>query len=91
MGPSGCGKSTLLNLMGLLDAPTSGTVEINGTAIATCRDRALAAIRNREIGFVFRVFHLVSDLSVLDNVRHSRTRRSSTLPIVPISRRRSGS
>src|SRR3982751_6017709 len=69
MGPSGCGKSTLLNLIGLLDAPTSGTVQINGSPIATYRDRALAAIRNKEIGFVFQVFHLVSDLSVLDNVQ----------------------
>ena len=69
MGPSGCGKSTLLNLMGLLDAPTQGTVQINGSPIATYRDRALAAIRNKEIGFVFQVFHLVSDLSVLDNVQ----------------------
>src|SRR3954463_12188639 len=69
MGPSGCGKSTLLNLMGLLDAPTSGTVQINGTPIASYKDRALAAIRNKEIGFVFQTFHLVSDLSVLDNVQ----------------------
>ncbi|MEO8521229.1 MAG: ABC transporter ATP-binding protein [Acidobacteriota bacterium] len=69
MGPSGCGKSTLLNLMGLLDTPTSGSVEINGSPIASYRDRALAAIRNKEIGFVFQVFHLVSDLSVLDNVQ----------------------
>jgi putative ABC transport system ATP-binding protein len=69
MGPSGCGKSTLLNLMGLLDAPTRGRVQINGSPIATYRDRELAAIRNKEIGFVFQVFHLVSDLSVLDNVQ----------------------
>jgi putative ABC transport system ATP-binding protein len=69
MGPSGCGKSTLLNLMGLLDAPTKGTVQINGSPIATYRDRDVAAIRNKEIGFVFQVFHLVSDLSVLDNVQ----------------------
>ena len=69
MGPSGCGKSTLLNLIGLLDAPTSGTVQINGSPIASYRDRALAAIRNKEIGFVFQVFHLISDLSVLDNVQ----------------------
>src|SRR5215203_2132661 len=69
MGPSGCGKSTLLNLMGLLDQPTRGTVQINGSPIASYRDRALAAIRNKEIGFVFQVFHLVSDLSVLDNVQ----------------------
>ncbi len=69
MGPSGCGKSTLLNLMGLLDAPTSGTVRIHGSPIASYRDRELAAVRNKEIGFVFQVFHLVSDLSVLDNVQ----------------------
>ena len=69
MGPSGCGKSTLLNLMGLLDAPTKGTVQINGSPIATYRDRALAAVRNKEIGFVFQTFHLIGDLSVLDNVQ----------------------
>jgi putative ABC transport system ATP-binding protein len=69
MGPSGCGKSTLLNLMGLLDAPTRGTVQINGSPIASYRDRELASIRNKEIGFVFQVFHLVTDLSVLDNVQ----------------------
>ena len=69
MGPSGCGKSTLLNLIGLLDQPTSGTVQINGSPIATYRDRALAAVRNKEIGFVFQTFHLISDLSVLDNVQ----------------------
>jgi putative ABC transport system ATP-binding protein len=69
MGPSGCGKSTLLNLMGLLDEPTRGSVQINGSPIAKYSDRTLAALRNKEIGFVFQVFHLVSDLSVLDNVQ----------------------
>jgi putative ABC transport system ATP-binding protein len=69
MGPSGCGKSTLLNVMGLLDVPTKGTVQINGSPIATYRDTALAALRNKEIGFVFQTFHLVSDLTVLDNVQ----------------------
>jgi putative ABC transport system ATP-binding protein len=69
MGPSGCGKSTLLNLMGLLDAPTKGTVQINGSPIASYSDRTMAALRNRDIGFVFQVFHLVTDLSVLDNVQ----------------------
>jgi putative ABC transport system ATP-binding protein len=68
MGPSGCGKSTLLNLIGLLDAPTKGTIQINGSPIATYRDRALAAVRNKELGFVFQTFHLIGDLSVLDNV-----------------------
>ncbi len=69
MGPSGCGKSTLLNLIGLLDVPTRGTVQINGSPITAYGDRALAAIRNKELGFVFQVFHLVTDLSVLDNVQ----------------------
>jgi putative ABC transport system ATP-binding protein len=69
MGPSGCGKSTLLNLMGLLDAPTKGTVQINGSPIASYSDRTMAALRNRDIGFIFQVFHLVTDLSVLDNVQ----------------------
>ena len=69
MGPSGCGKSTLLNLMGLLDQPTKGTVQINGAPIASYSDRSLAALRNRDLGFVFQVFHLVSDLTVLDNVQ----------------------
>ena len=69
MGPSGCGKSTLLNIIGLLDEPSSGAVQINGTPIVKYADRQLAALRNREIGFVFQTFHLVSDLTVLDNVQ----------------------
>jgi putative ABC transport system ATP-binding protein len=68
MGPSGCGKSTLLNLMGLLDVPSKGTVQINGSKIDNTSDRSLAAIRNREIGFIFQTFHLIPDLSVVDNV-----------------------
>jgi putative ABC transport system ATP-binding protein len=69
MGPSGCGKSTLLNLMGLLDAPTKGQVAVNGAVVESYRDRELAAVRNREIGFIFQSFHLIPDLSVLDNVQ----------------------
>jgi len=69
MGPSGCGKSTLLNIMGLLDAPTKGHVEIDGSPVASFADRELAGLRNKAIGFVFQTFHLVSDLSVLDNVQ----------------------
>jgi putative ABC transport system ATP-binding protein len=69
MGPSGCGKSTLLNIIGLLDVPTQGTLQINGAPIASFADRHLAALRNKEIGFVFQTFHLVNDLSVLDNVQ----------------------
>ena len=68
MGPSGCGKSTLLNLMGLLDEPSKGKVELDGMAINGQGDRALARVRNERIGFIFQQFHLVSDLSVADNV-----------------------
>ena len=68
MGPSGCGKSTLLNIIGLLDEPTMGRVQLNGTPVSSYRDAALARIRNREIGFIFQTFHLIPDLSVADNV-----------------------
>src|SRR3954462_14832311 len=68
MGPSGCGKSTLLNIIGLLDVPTSGRVEINGSLVSARGDRALAAIRNKELGFVFQTFPLIPDLAVVDNV-----------------------
>jgi putative ABC transport system ATP-binding protein len=68
MGPSGCGKSTLLNVIGLLDPPTRGTVAVGGQPITSFADRSLAALRNREIGFVFQSFHLIPDLPVLDNV-----------------------
>ncbi len=68
MGPSGCGKSTLLNLMGLLDEPTNGTIRLDGDAIDRYDDRRVAALRNREIGFIFQEFHLIADLKVLDNV-----------------------
>ena len=68
MGPSGCGKSTLLNIMGLLDSPTSGTIEINGTHTESMNDKELAAFRNQTLGFVFQSFHLINSLNVLDNV-----------------------
>ena len=68
MGPSGCGKSTLLNIMGLLDSPTSGTIEINGTRTEGMGDKELAAFRNQTLGFVFQSFHLINSLNVLDNV-----------------------
>src|SRR5262245_57145560 len=68
MGPSGSGKSTLLNVIGLLDAPTSGKISINSRPITSYSDRRLASIRNQEIGFIFQSFHLISDLSVVDNV-----------------------
>ena len=68
MGPSGCGKSTLLNIIGLLDNPTTGTVEINGISTDKMGDRKLAAFRNSNLGFVFQSFHLIPSLNVMDNV-----------------------
>ncbi|MBR5848081.1 MAG: ABC transporter ATP-binding protein, partial [Bacteroidaceae bacterium] len=63
-----CGKSTLLNIMGLLDKPTSGTIEIAGTTVDQMDEKELAAFRNRTLGFVFQSFHLINSLNVLDNV-----------------------
>ena len=68
MGPSGCGKSTLLNLIGLLDEPSDGTVHLDGQPITTYRDRDVAGLRNQKVGFIFQSFHLIADLTVLDNV-----------------------
>ena len=68
MGPSGCGKSTLLNIMGLLDAPTMGMVEINGIRTEGMKDKELAVFRNKTLGFVFQSFHLINSLNVMDNV-----------------------
>ena len=68
MGPSGCGKSTLLNIMGLLDAPSSGKIEINGTSVESMKDKELAAFRNKTLGFVFQSFYLINSLNVIDNV-----------------------
>ena len=69
MGPSGCGKSTLLNIAGLLDEPTSGTVELHGKAVSGLNAREAARFRNTELGFVFQSFHLIPSLNVLDNVQ----------------------
>ena len=68
MGPSGCGKSTLLNIMGLLDVPTTGNVEINGVQTVDMNDKEKAAFRNKQLGFIFQSFHLINSLNVLDNV-----------------------
>jgi len=68
MGPSGCGKSTLLSLMGLLDEPSAGTIELDGRPVTAYSDRELAGLRNHKIGFVFQSYHLINDLSVRDNV-----------------------
>ena len=68
MGPSGCGKSTLLNLLGCLDRPTSGSLEIDGVDTSQMTRRDLAILRSRKIGFVFQTFHLLARATALSNV-----------------------
>jgi putative ABC transport system ATP-binding protein len=68
VGPSGCGKSTLLNLVGGLDADFEGEVEVAGQRLRGLDDRALAAFRNRTVGFVFQSFNLLAPLTALENV-----------------------
>lgn len=85
MGPSGCGKSTLLNIMGTLDAPSEGEVNIDGLNVSALSAKEQAHFRNTHLGFVFQSFHLIQSLSVAENVelpllyrkmgRHERKQR----------------
>jgi putative ABC transport system ATP-binding protein len=68
MGPSGSGKSTLMNVLGCLDTPSAGEYVLNGTSVANMNDNELAAVRNKEIGFVFQTFNLLPRSTALENV-----------------------
>jgi len=68
IGPSGSGKSTMLNILGLLDTANSGTVRFQGKETQTCSSNELAEIRNRHIGFVFQLHHLLPQLSIIENI-----------------------
>ena len=68
VGPSGAGKTTLLQIMGTLDKPDAGTVEIDGTVVSRMKERELAAFRNKNIGFVFQFHQLLPEFTALENV-----------------------
>src|SRR6478672_7647035 len=68
MGPSGSGKSTLMNILGCLDSPTGGRYILNGQDVSRMHDDQLAAVRNKEIGFVFQQFNLLPRLTAAENV-----------------------
>ncbi len=68
MGPSGSGKSTCMNMIGCLDRPTSGIVEINGKQTSKMTEKELAVLRNQTVGFVFQQYHLIPGMNVLENV-----------------------
>ena len=68
MGPSGCGKSTMLNIMGLIDEPSEGAISIGPNTIQDYNGKPIAKFRNENLGFIFQSFHLINDLSVIDNV-----------------------
>lgn len=98
MGTSGSGKSTLMNVMGCLDRPTTGQYFLDGVDVARLNEQQLALIRNRKLGFVFQQFHLLSQLSALENVmlpmvyggvpgRHRRSRAKAALEQVGLGDR----
>jgi ABC-type lipoprotein export system ATPase subunit len=92
IGPSGVGKSTLLHLIGLLDRPESGTLELEGDAVGGLDGEARARLRNQLIGFVFQHHHLLDELDALDNVALPlriagwAPRRARSRPGEPLSR-----
>src|SRR5712692_7936329 len=79
-GPSGCGKSTLLSVMGLLFSPTEGKYFLNGAETTSLSPREQAAVRNREVGFIFQAFNLIGDMTVFENVELPLTYRSDLNP-----------
>jgi putative ABC transport system ATP-binding protein len=82
MGPSGAGKSTFLQLLGALDRPSSGEIEIEGRKISTMSDKELTLFRRRNLGFIFQFFNLMPTLSVLENVALPCLLDGQKLPLI---------
>lgn len=87
LGPSGSGKSTLLNIMGGMDAPTSGTILFKGTDISTCNDRQLTLFRRNRIGFVFQFYNLMPNLTARENVELATEISENPLDVGDVLRR----
>lgn len=85
MGPSGSGKSTCMNMIGCLDRPTSGIVEIDGRPTEKMSEKELAVLRNKTVGFVFQQYHLIPSLTIIENVmlplRYQKIEKSERLPL----------
>lgn len=85
MGPSGSGKSTCMNMIGCLDRPTSGIVEIDGRPTEKMSEKELAVLRNKTVGFVFQQYHLIPSLTIVENVmlplRYQKIEKSERLPL----------
>lgn len=85
MGPSGSGKSTCMNMIGCLDRPSSGIVEIGGRETGRMNEKELAELRNKTVGFVFQQYHLIPSLTVVENVmlplRYQKIEKSERLPL----------
>lgn len=85
MGPSGSGKSTCMNMIGCLDRPTSGIVEIDGLPTEKMSEKELAVLRNKTVGFVFQQYHLIPSLTIVENVmlplRYQKIEKSERLPL----------
>lgn len=83
VGPSGCGKSTMMHLIGLLDKPTSGKIEINNQDVSRLSDEHLSKLRNSFVGFIFQQFNLINKLTILENILLPTIYRGKDLPYDP--------
>ena len=86
VGPSGSGKSTLLNILGSLDSPTNGSIQLDGQELAHLSEQELASVRNRKIGFIFQSHHLLPQCSVLENVLVPTLAESGKAPADAVER-----